>query len=189
MRLEESQLSILRNDIEQRLNHPIKTPADFVTLSEEIEQTTKQHLSTSTLKRLWGYVKSSTTHRADTLNLLAVFLGYGSWQEYLRNKVVESDFLHSDQVLSQNLNPGDVVEFSWNPDRHCQVVCQADGTFRVTRAVNCKLKEGDTFKALGFFCGQPLYVTGLEHGGESGLSYMCGRTHGLTEVKITRAKH
>ena len=188
MHLQEKQLSILRNDIEQIFSRQVKTPSDFVALSEDIQQKTKQNISTSTLKRLWGYVKSKPSHRIDTLNVLAIYLGYGSWQDYSRNIAEESDFLHSSQVLAQNLTPSDVVDFSWKPNRHCQVVCQNDGTFRVTQAVNCKLKVGDTFKTLGFFHGEPLYITELTHDSNSGLTYVCGRTHGLTNVKVIRAK-
>ena len=188
MYLYENQLSILRNDIEQIFSRQVKTPSDFVALSEDIQQKTKQNISTSTLKRLWGYVKSKPSHRIDTLNVLAIYLGYGSWQDYSRNIAEESDFLHNYQVLAQNLTPSDVVDFSWKPNRHCQVVYQTDGTFRVTQAVNCKLKVGDTFKALGFFHGEPLYITELTHDSNSGLTYVCGRTHGLTNVKVIRAK-
>ena len=188
MNIFDNQLSVLRYDIEQRFSRPIKTPADFTALSEEIQQVTKQHISTSTLKRLFGYVNSKSSHRIATLNVLAIYLGYGSWQDYSCNKAVESDFLHSNQVLAQNLDSDDVVDFSWNPDRHCQAVCLADRTFRVTQAVNCKLNVGDTFKALGFFFGEPLYITDLTHDGKTGLTYVCGRTHGLTDVKVYRAK-
>ena len=188
MHLYENQRSILCHDIEQRFGRNIKTPADFAALSEEIQQTTKQNISTSTLKRLWGYVKSKPSHRRDTLNLLAIYMGYGSWQDYSRNKAEESDFLNSSHVLAQNLNPNDVVDFSWKPNRHCQAVYRADGTFCVTMAENCKLKEGDTFKTLGLFLGEALYITDLKHGSESGLSYVCGRTHGLTNVRVFKAK-
>ena len=186
MKLQENQLSILRNDLELRFSRPVKTPADFAALSEEIQQSTKQNISISTLKRLWGYVKSKPSHRIDTLNLLAIYLGYGSWQDYARNKAIESDFLLNDQVLTQNLNPNDMVEFRWKPDRCCKVVCQTDGTFRVTQATNCKLKVGDTFETLGFFDGQPLNITNLTHDDKTGLTYVCGRTHGLTSVKVYR---
>lgn len=188
MYLYENQLSNLRNDIEQKFSRQVKTPADFEALSEDIRQNTKQNISTSTLKRLWGYVKSKPSHHIYTLNVLAIYLGYGSWQDYSRNIAEESDFLHSRQVLAQNLNSNDVVNFSWMPNRHCQAVCQTDGTFRVTQAVNCKLKVGDTFKIVGFFVGEPLYVTELKHDNELGLSYVCGRIHGLTNVEVVRAE-
>ena len=86
MHLQENQLSILRDDIEQKFSRPVKTPADFAALSKEIQQNTKQNISTSTLKRLWGYVKSKPSHRIDILNVLAVYLGYGTWQDYSRNR-------------------------------------------------------------------------------------------------------
>lgn len=188
MDLQENQLSILRNEIEQIFSRKVKTPADFVALSEDIQQKTKQYISISTLKRLWGYVKSNPSHRIDTLNVIASYLGFDSWQDYNRSKTEESDFLHTGQVLSQNLDANDIVDFSWNPNRHCQAVCQSDGTFCVTQAENCKLKVGDTFKTLGFFYGEPLYITDLTHDAETGLTYVCGRTHGLTNVKVNRAK-
>ncbi len=58
------------------------TNADFEALGEKILQETGVSLSTSTLKRLWGRVKYTSTPQAATLNALAQFVGYPSYRDF-----------------------------------------------------------------------------------------------------------
>ncbi len=58
------------------------TNADFEVLSEKIQVETGVSLSTSTLKRLWGRVRYSSTPQAATLNALAQFAGYPSYRDF-----------------------------------------------------------------------------------------------------------
>ena len=62
----------------------MRTPKDFDFLSEQIFKQLHQHISTSTLKRLWGYLPGSENPRTSTLDLLAQFVGYADWQDFRR---------------------------------------------------------------------------------------------------------
>lgn len=191
MLLTENELNILREDLERRFGRPVRTSSDFAALSEDMRLSIKQSVSTSTLKRLWGYVRSKQERRLDTMNLLAIYLSFSSWEDYNRGRLalaVEESNLLVDQVLAQNLDPGNAVEFSWNPDRRCTALRLDDGTFRVTQAINSKLQVGEIFRTLGFFNGEPLYMTVITRDNREGITYVCGRTHGLTKVKVIKEK-
>jgi hypothetical protein len=75
-------LTLLLQRIEQQVNRTMKTPKDFEYLSECISATLHQHISATTLKRLWGYLSEPVTPRLSTLNLLAQFVGAESWEAF-----------------------------------------------------------------------------------------------------------
>jgi len=58
------------------------TPKDFNFLSDKIFDELHQHVRTSTLKRLWGYIPSTIMPRKATLDLLAQFAGYANWSGF-----------------------------------------------------------------------------------------------------------
>ena len=71
--------------IEERLqwgNSKQWTTPDFQTLSDRIFDHTGVVLSVTTLKRLWGKVRYDSKPNPATLNALAQFLDYPSWQNY-----------------------------------------------------------------------------------------------------------
>lgn len=74
----------LRQRIAEQVGREIRTPKDFDFLSEQIFEQLHQHISTSTLKRLWGYLPSNGNPRTSTFDLLAQFVGYHDWQDFCR---------------------------------------------------------------------------------------------------------
>ena len=58
------------------------THQDFLNLSDRILEETGKPLSYVTLKRVWGKVSYHSLPNANTLNTLAIFLGYDSWREF-----------------------------------------------------------------------------------------------------------
>ena len=74
--------------IETQLNHPVRTPKDCEQLSQLIDERLHQHVSTSTLKRLWGYVTNEFAPRTSTLNILAQFAGYADWNSFCKEEIL-----------------------------------------------------------------------------------------------------
>lgn len=82
-------LQILRNKVESHLKWGRSEDwlnYDFEKLSLEIEFKTKVVLSVSTLKRIWGKVKSSHSPSITTLNTLAQFLDYDDWRTFKQDE-------------------------------------------------------------------------------------------------------
>ena len=65
------ELTFLLSEVEKKYNRRIATTTDFESLSVVIEHTTGELLSSSTLKRLWGYVSLNPTPRISTLDILS----------------------------------------------------------------------------------------------------------------------
>lgn len=83
--MKEHNIQRLREAVESVMGSPIRTPKDFDYLSELIGDKEGQQISPTTLKRLWGYLPGSSLPRISTLNLLADFVGYDSWEAFCNN--------------------------------------------------------------------------------------------------------
>ena len=180
------EIQSLRRDIEQRMGVALQSPADFERLLQQIWD--KQHsvLSLSTIKRVWGYVESSGAPRISTLNTLSQFLDYTDWNAYLvaleQRKESESGMFMGEGVRALDLQVGERIEVTWQPNRHCVFRYMGDNQFVVEEAKNAKLQEGNTFHAVCFMVGQPMYLDNLLLADGTRTSYVAGKRHGLTSV-------
>ena len=180
------EIQSLRRDIEQRMGVALQSPADFERLLQQIWD--KQHsvLSLSTIKRVWGYVESSGAPRISTLNTLSQFLDYTDWNAYLvaleQRKESESGMFMGEGVRALDLQVGERIEVTWQPNRHCVFRYMGDNQFVVEEAQNAKLQVGNTFYAVCFMIGQPMYLDNLLLADGTRTSYVAGKRHGLTSV-------
>lgn len=169
--------------VEQKAGKALRTPSDFEWLEEKIEAQVKEHISASTLMRVWGYRQGVSTRRS-TLDVLARFLGYADYVMFCNWSPAESDEPQSDEVLShhlltENLEAEQKVELTWQPNRRCVVQLRQDGLFEVKEAENTKLSVGDTFKCDIFIEGEPLYLSNLVHEDRPPMVYVAGKKGGI----------
>ena len=152
----------LLNAIEAEVGGKMQTPKDFEQLAEKVEKRTKEHLSESTLMRLWGYRPGVTT-RQSTLDILSRFLGYADYVTFCQwcaeNKELQSDEVLARHLYTEELKVGAQLVLTWYPDRRCVVRLLGDGVFTIVEAVNTKLSAGDTFRCDLFIEGEPLYMS------------------------------
>ena len=178
----------LRHDIEESVLRNMNTPADFEFLSGVIWERTKTTISTSTLKRLWGYIDGADNTRQCTLELLSKTLGFESWKAYTKHIAdtctEQSDFLtNSFHIYSEDLDIGEKLELKWMPNRECTIEHLGNCKFVITQAINTKLCIGDTFYCRFFIVGQPLYIDNLVHKKEMATAYVIGKRDGLTSIE------
>lgn len=181
----------LKLKVEEKLGWKLATPSDFDWLILRMREDIGTSLSQSTLKRVWSYVPSSHQVSDHTLSCLAQFAGYTDWSGYIAacngKGEIDSDFFSGKQIVAEMLCRGDEVEFGWEPDRYCRVVCIGNGEFRVVESRNGKLNYGDTFRTSVFSLGLPFYATNVCGEGKDLKSYIAGRRKGLNLLnKITK---
>lgn len=70
---------------------PMRTPKDFKALSESIMREVHIQVSDSTLKRIWGYIPTSSIPRKSTLDILACFLGYDDFETFCQVHTGDGD--------------------------------------------------------------------------------------------------
>lgn len=175
----------LKKRIEESLNRKMKTPTDFIFLSGAVFERTRETMSPTTLKRLWGYIDGADKTRNSTLEILSRFLGFANWDEFLESISHENN---SDEVLSPHikaieLNVGDRVRVSWMPNRSCTFRYLGNEQFIVEKAENSKLKEGNTFYCNLLILGEPLYLSHLVQGDNPPIDFVIGNKGGLCELE------
>lgn len=178
----------LLNAIEHEVGKKMLTPKDFEWLSAKVEARVKEHLSESTLMRLWGYRKGVMT-RQSTLDILSRFLGYADYGAFSKWSSEDADKLESDEVVShhlytEELKAGERLLLTWYQGRRCLIQLRDDGFFVVLEAENTKLSAGDTFKCSIFVEGEPLYMSQLVHEGQPPVAYMAGKQRGISFTRL-----
>lgn len=89
MHIEENALTHLRAALETAAGRRMSVPRDFERLSELVFEKVHQKVSSTTLKRLWGYLKEDTMPRESTLDILAQFVGNTDWQDFVSTHTAE----------------------------------------------------------------------------------------------------
>ena len=182
---EKRHYDLLKRKVEKSVGMSMQTPADFDLLKQKIDERDSNALSVSTLKRFWGYVRGYDKVRVSTLDSLARFVGFACWDgfvDYAEKGGETSDFVMGGSLKAADLVAGDAVTVVYPPDRRCVFRRTEDG-FVVEQSKNSKLKEGDVFKCDAFIVGEPCYLYDLSHEGKDGLTYVIGKSYGLTSVK------
>lgn len=179
----------IRRMAEEATGREMKTPKDFDLLALRIYDRTRVLLSTSTLKRFWGYTDKSNEKRGDlrrsSLDALAQYVGFTSWDAFCKrtSKSGEEEssnlFYGSKQLTTKSLTPGDKLTVMWNPDRRIVIRYSGNDVFIVLASENSKLSVGDTFKCHVFVENQPLVLVDLVHGEHAPCGYICGKLGGI----------
>lgn len=176
----DGQLRQLRDAIEISLGREMRTPRDFDFLRQCIFARTRNMISASTLKRLWNYMPQGKV-RETTLSLLAQFLGYKSWDAFLRGDRTEgaSDFILSRHLWTDDIEPETHINLTWHPGRRCLIRYIGNGSFEVVESENTRLKPQMTFRCGKFIEGEPLFIDRLTIDGVRSVSYVCGKISGI----------
>jgi len=82
MEAQEQAIKQLRRAVERTLGRKMQTNKDFDCLADSIYEKTHAKISTTTLKRLWGYLSEGVTPRRYTLDQLAHFVDYDDFDAF-----------------------------------------------------------------------------------------------------------
>lgn len=182
------ELSFLLSEVEKKYGRRVATSTDFESLSVVIELETGELISSSTLKRLWGYVSLNPTPRIATLDVLARFVGNRHFKEFCEglkdSKAFVSTFFSSRCLDIASLMPGQKVTLGWAPNRIVELNYLGDFQFEVTANENSQLLPGDRFELSNVILEYPLVISRILRGGEYTPSYIAGQQGGINLMKI-----
>lgn len=180
------EIHVLLMKVESRFGS-LNRPADFNQLSDDIESITSEFLSTSTLKRLWGYVNYVSNPRVYTLDVLSRYLGYSSFSNFCHEihntSEFVSGFLTEECIASDNLKVGEKLRIGWDPDRMVVLDYIGDNRYKVLEVQNASLIVGDVFTLPAIVKGYPLYIPYIERNGTKTPLYVAGYRSGITLLK------
>ena len=189
-RKEIPELQYLLELVEKQYGRKLSTTTDFESLSVIIEKTTGELLSSSTLKRLYGYVSLNTVPRKTTLDILSRFIGnrdYETFRISLSNDPqFSSRFFSAKTVTTSELKAGDRLRIGWPANRIVTLNYLGDDFFEVETSVNASLVKGDRFRQVSFMKGYPLYLSRILRDGDYTPAYVAGMNSGLNLIEIVK---
>lgn len=184
MNVYKPEIAELLSFVEKKYSRSLQTTTDFDEFSLHLKNQAGTIISTSTLKRLWGYVNDSHTPRIHTLDLLSRYVGYEHFYAFClwlkSSTAYNSSFFTTKQVLAKELNPGSEVEIGWSPNRYLRLRYSGGALFEVVEAKHSKLQEGDCFEVASFLMGQSLSLPYVLRDGARTSPFIAGRNGGLT---------
>lgn len=180
------EITALRRRVEEVFGASLQTHNSFISLSEAIEKTLREHISESTLERLWGYsTRESSAISLRTMDVMARYCGDAGWDAFkagLRGNVESEEFV-SEGIPTASLSAGDQLQLGWLPDRLVTVRLESGGRFVIVESLNSSLQPGDSFECTWFQVGRPLYLDHFRRAGsDSDSRYVAGERSGLTTV-------
>ena len=189
-RKEIPELQYLLELVEKQYGRKLSTTTDVESLSVIIEKTTGELLSSSTLKRLYGYVSLNTVPRKTTLDILSRFIGnrdYETFRISLSNDPqFSSRFFSAKTVTTSELKAGDRLRIGWPANRIVTLNYLGDDLFEVETSVNASLVKGDRFRQVSFMKGYPLYLSRILRDGDYTPAYVAGMNSGLNLIEIVK---
>ena len=165
----------------------MNTPSMPLLLSESIFSETGEHLSRNTLARLLGLYPEDVDPRRGTLDIIAKYLGYESFEEL--DQIIlkgNSSFLPDEDVedvLSDQLPVGSTVVLTYKPDRELTLLYKGEEVYTVTKSVNSKLRNGDICVIRQFLQGYPLQVLQVKRGDVCLGRFTAGERQGGINIK------
>ena len=114
--------AILKQEVERTFGRQLTETRDFEQLSHLLLSHTRERLSPTTLKRLWGYLKNEEVQtRPHTLDVLARFVGYKGYEDFCaqteRLDEVQSGIKTEEKITTEGLRRGQRLIITWRPDR------------------------------------------------------------------------
>lgn len=170
MDADQTKLDLLKKTVEHTYGYPIGAPTDFDDLAARILQATNRSLGISTLKRLWGYVKSPHRPSYTTLSILARYAGFHDWHSFCARvqNAEESGFAIDGVIIAADLELGKVIRTEWGGNKMCCFKkIGSPARFEVIESRNIKLAPGDTLTVTTLSVGQKLIVTDCRRDGRS----------------------
>lgn len=182
------ELAYLLEEVEKKYGRRIATTTDFESLSVVIEHQIGELLSSSTLKRLWGYVSLNPTPRVATLDILSRFVGHKNFKAFCASlkdsKAFVSTFFTAKYQTVAELASGVSVTVGWAPNRLVRLNYLGDFQFEVVSSENSQLLQGDRFELSEIIVGYPLYISRILRDGEYTPSYVAGQQGGINLLKV-----
>lgn len=174
----------LRKSVEYTIGRKIRTPKDFDFLSQTIYNKLHFYISSTTLKRIWGYLKERTDTRVAILDALSRFVGYRDWDNFCQDFTEIEDSVQElvivkDTLYSKSLQDGQMLDIYWYPNRTCRLQYIGKELFKVIESTSKRLSKGDTFQCGLFIEGEPLYLTCFLHRENPPVVFVLGRKSGV----------
>lgn len=173
--------------IRQKFNCEILYSQQCEALSLAIKESTGHSLSTTTLKRMLGFVNGAARPRQSSLDIIAQYVGYSNYSLLAKDIGADSeisDFRTVDNITSDDLTVGEQIQLTYAPNRMLVLSYMGNNKYLVNKSGGGKLQKGDKLLIAGFYVGFELMVVDVERNGIHLGSYIAAKQGGLISVEI-----
>lgn len=171
----------------ERHGKEIRYPSDVESLSEHIFEKTRERVSPSTLKRMFGFITKPVHPRRSTLDIIGAYLGYADYKELaldLGDNSEISDFAPVEEIISDELEIGSQVAIAYEPDRTVVLTYIGDDYYIVNESIKSSLMKGDKVKVTNLAYGFKFLASEVIRHGQNLGAYTSAKMGGLTRVEI-----
>ena len=181
--------SLQLEKLSEKIRQDVTTPSGASYLCLDIESKTGVALGLNTVKRLVGVIPSDVYPRKTTLNILANYLGYPSWDILEEDTAMEgSGFGRKDIFIEMSeLEEDTVVEVCWKPDRRILIRHDGNGQYSVLKSENSKLRSGDLLSLSQLAIGFPFIADKVFRDQKPLGCYRAADGAGITRLNIINA--
>ena len=177
--------SLQLEKLSEKIGEDVTTPAGASVLCLDLEKKGIL-MGLNTVKRLVGVLPSDVSPRKTTLNIIANYLGYPSWDTMQEDTAMEgSDFGKKDIFIEMSdLEEGAEVEVCWKPDRRILIRHDGNGQYTVFKSENSKLLSGDIISLSKLAIGFPFIADKVFRADKPLGSYRAADGAGITRLNI-----
>ena len=133
-------------DIKEKSGLLFDKAGDFSILSSLIFKETGRNIGVTTLKRLFHYIQDDRKTSEYTLNTIALYVGYKSWEEYSSAKNLVSDWGYNDETLyihALEINTKIFIQYLDRKITFVLVNYEGENYLKVVSSENSSLKIND----------------------------------------------
>lgn len=163
----------------------IRYSRDCEILANKISSESNCRLSASTIRRLFGFIKTQFTPRTYSLDVIANFLGYSEFDELIHSLNTEEKRAPKiiTELKSSEIKQGWKYQYACKPNIDVTIEYMGKSKFKVLKAKNSQLKPDDVFKASILTLHHPLFILEVEREGKPLGKIIEAKVSGITSIK------
>ena len=176
---------VIKSKIQARYKQEVKYAKQCEALAAHINSTCKCKISASTIKRLWGFIKGQDTQpRIWTLDIIAEYIGYKSWEE-LEDELVGNKTKKNKRIESVEcslLKPGKCLIISFGKTVSIKIEYLGKNWFEVHEENKTSLRINDEIYLEKIQLDLPMHVIKVKRTGTTRSGFVLGGVTGVTEI-------
>lgn len=182
VKIEPEHLARLKKDIERYISRGLHSPADYIYLSERLQNEGHGYISPTTLKRVWGYISDKGelyTPSSYTLKSLCNLLGFNDISEYCSEQSnIQSKEYQGEYIDTLSLPSDAEITIIWQPNRKVRLHYTGAESFKVVENENSRLRIGDRVECHSLTQHAPAFFR-VSREGNKPFSYVAGSDQGI----------
>ena len=177
----------IKDKVEHKYGSTVRYPVECDALAEEISKTTGRSISSSTIKRLWGFIEGASAARSYTLDTVAEYCGHSCFDDLIES-FNPTDYVKKAPItflLTKDIPVGREIFFTFGGEASLNMKLDENHSYRVLESNNCELVAGDVFECVKIEVGLPVFIYNWHRGTEHIGSTVLAKLTGVISISMT----